>query len=150
MDKIDRAIIFHLKSDARISYKDLGEKVFLSANAVAERVRQLVSRKVVLGFSTDVSLSALGLQVQAIVDVKLSKGITSACFEAVIASIPGIVEATLLTGNTDYMLKVACVDQADLIRLIENVRERAGVLDTHSRLILKQIAVQDPVRCGAA
>lgn len=145
MDKIDRAIIEHLRRDARISYKDLGEKVFLSANTVAERVRQLVAKKVVLGFSTTLDLAALDLKVQAIIDVKLATGTTAAYFEAVIASIPGVLEATLMTGSSDYMLKVACVDQADLVRLIESLRERAGVQDTHSRLILKQFTVQAPL-----
>ena len=39
LDKIDRDIIDLLRHDARLSYRELGQKVFLSANTVAERVR---------------------------------------------------------------------------------------------------------------
>ena len=50
MDKIDREIIGYLRDDARISFKDLGERVSLSANTVADRVRRLVSDGAILGF----------------------------------------------------------------------------------------------------
>ena len=51
-----------------------------------------------------------------------------------------------MTGTHDYMLRVACLDQADLIRLIEALRDRAGVQDTFSRLILRRIQVGAPLR----
>lgn len=44
-----------------------------------------------------------------------------------------------MTGSYDYMLRAACRDQADLVRLMEALRERAGVQDTTSRLILRQV-----------
>jgi len=64
---------------------------------------------------------------------------SAARFEEAIAAIPGIQEATLMTGSYDYMLRVACRDQADLVRLVEALRERAGVQDTTSRVILRQV-----------
>lgn len=51
---------------------------------------------------------------------------SAARFEEAIAAIPGIQEATLMTGSYDYMLRVACRDQADLVRLIEALRDRAA------------------------
>ncbi len=145
MDKIDRAIISHLREDARLSYRELGERVFLSANTVAERVRRLVEGKVLQGFRAQIDLAALGLPLQALVDVKMSRETSAAAFEQAIASIPGIVEATLMTGPYDYMLRVACRDQADFVRLVETLRNRAGVQDTTSRVILRRIDVQSPM-----
>jgi Lrp/AsnC family leucine-responsive transcriptional regulator len=145
MDRIDLLILSHLNKDARISYKDLGEQVHLSANTVAERMRQLITKKIIKGFTSDLDLASLDLRVEAIIDVKLATGTSASHFEKVIATIPGILEATLMTGQSDYMLKVACTDQSDLVRLIESLRERAGVHDTHSRLILKQFKVQSPL-----
>lgn len=39
MDRLDREILGILQEDARISYRDLGVRVGLSANAAADRVR---------------------------------------------------------------------------------------------------------------
>ncbi len=141
LDKIDRDIVDLLRRDARLSYRELGEKVFLSANTVAERIRRLVHHGVLQAFCAKVDLAALGLPLQALVDVKMARETSAAGFEKAIAAIPGIQEATLMTGSYDYMLRVACRDQADLVRLMEALRERAGVQDTTSRVILRQVDV---------
>jgi Lrp/AsnC family transcriptional regulator, leucine-responsive regulatory protein len=142
LDKIDREIVELLRHDARLSYRELGERVFLSANTVADRVRRLQADRVLEGFSARVNLAALELTVQAYIDVTMRPETSSAHFETVIQSIPGVVEASLLTGNYDYLLRVACRDHADLERLIEALRAHAGVQDTHSRVILRQAQVR--------
>lgn len=146
MDKIDRHIIELLKNNARLTYRELGERVFLSANTVADRVRRLIEDKVLLGFHADVDLAAMELPLQALIDIKLLQSTSAGQFEAAIDKIPGIIEASLMTGTHDYMLRVACVDQADLVRLIEALRDHAGVQDTFSRLILRRIQVGAPLR----
>jgi Lrp/AsnC family leucine-responsive transcriptional regulator len=145
LDRIDREIIELLRADGRISYRELGEQVCLSANTVADRVRKLVADRVVEGFTARVSLPALDLAVQAFIDVKMLPDTTAERFEAVIQAIPGVVEANLVTGSYDYVLRVACRDHADLMRLVEALRKQAGVQDTHSRVVLKQLVLAVPL-----
>jgi Lrp/AsnC family leucine-responsive transcriptional regulator len=145
LDKIDREIIDLLRRDGRLSYRELGEQVCLSANTVADRVRKLVSDQVLEGFGARVNLAALDLGVQALIDVKMLPSTSAAHFEEVVQSIPGVVDAFLLTGTYDYALRVACRDHADLVRLIETLRSRAGVQDTHSRVILHQMTMRAPL-----
>lgn len=128
-----------------MSFKELGERVFLSANTVADRVRNLLQKKIINGFTADLNLSGMDLKVQALIDVKLAASTSAADFESTIATITGVIEATLMTGSSDYMLKVACVDQEDLVRLIEELRERAGVQDTNSRMILRHLKIDAPL-----
>ena len=57
---------------------------------------------------------------QALVDVKMARDTTAARFKEAIAAIPGIPgiqKATLMNGSYDSMLRVACRNQADLVRL---------------------------------
>ncbi|MBV8660423.1 MAG: Lrp/AsnC family transcriptional regulator [Burkholderiales bacterium] len=136
-DKIDREIIEALRCNARVSYKELGEQVFLSANAVSERVRRLQEDGVILGYEARVDMRALNLPLVAIIDVKLSPGTTAIAFEAGLQGIAGIVEATLMTGSFDYMLRVACRDQEALVHLTETLRERGGVQETYTRVLLR-------------
>lgn len=51
MDKKDRAILDLLKSNSRLSWKEIGEKVFLSGQAVGLRVQNLVDRGVIERFT---------------------------------------------------------------------------------------------------
>ncbi|WP_342119651.1 Lrp/AsnC family transcriptional regulator [Pseudoduganella sp. OTU4001] len=146
MDKIDREIIELLRDDARISFKDLGERVSLSANTVADRVRRLVADGAILAFEARVDHAALGLHLQAYIDIKLKAGMNTHEFEEIVKTIPGVLEVALLTGNYDGLLRVACKDQAQLLRLIDTLRDRAGVQDTYSRVILHQTPVRAPLQ----
>jgi len=142
MDKIDREIIEHLRKDARLSWRELGDAVGLAANTVAERVRRLLGEGVLEGFEARVNPEALGLTVHALIDVKMRPGVPADRFEAALQTIPGIIEATVMTGSYDYMLRVACHDHAHLMRVIETLREKAGVQDTYSRVILRSKTVR--------
>ena len=141
MDKIDRAILGILAEEGRISLRELGERVHLSANTVGERVRKLQERGVIRGFHARRDAAALGLSLHAQVEVKLRPDTRAADFEAAIRHIPGVVDAFLITGANDYVLRLACRDQADLVRVVEALRAEAGVLDTRSGVILREIPV---------
>lgn len=139
MDKIDREILGILSLDGRRSFTDIGNEVHLSANAVAERVRRLTSAGVIRHIRATVDPASLGLQLEAHVDVKLRPGTPAAQFEAALRGLPQVRSATLLTGSFDYALRVACADREDFMRLVEALRERAGALETYSRLILREV-----------
>ncbi len=142
MDRTDREIIEALRHNARLSFKDLGEAVHLSPNAVAERVRRLEATGVIRGYDVELDLRALGLALTAIIEVKLAPGQTAESFENAIATLPGMLEATLVTGRFDYLLRVACRDQEALVELTETLRARGGVQETYSRLPLRTVEVR--------
>jgi Lrp/AsnC family leucine-responsive transcriptional regulator len=137
MDQIDRRIIEMLRADGRMSFRDLADKVGLGANTVADRVRRLTESGVIEGFEARVDLAALGLGVEAIIDVKLRPGVAAPQFEAAVMNIAGIIELTLMTGAFDYMVRVACRDQTHLMQIIEQLRASSGAQDTQSRVILR-------------
>ena len=58
LDRIDSEILAILRDDARIPYQTLGDRVHLSANAAAERVRRLVRSGVIRRFTVDVAADA--------------------------------------------------------------------------------------------
>jgi Lrp/AsnC family leucine-responsive transcriptional regulator len=137
MDEIDRAILRTLRDDARISFRDLGETVGLSANAVADRVRRLVSAGTIRRFRAEIDPSAGGTRLSAFVDLRLAAGTPADGFEAALRALPGVVAASLTTGNFDYTLRVAVADEPALVTLIEALRA-SGASETHSRIILRE------------
>jgi Lrp/AsnC family transcriptional regulator, leucine-responsive regulatory protein len=140
VDEIDRAILGRLRDDARLSFRDLGEAVGLSANAAAERVRRLVSSGTIRRFRAEIDPNAGGTRLAAFVDLRLATGTAADDFEAALRKMPGVVAASLTTGNFDYTLRVAVADEAALVALIEALRSR-GASETHSRIILRETAL---------
>jgi Lrp/AsnC family leucine-responsive transcriptional regulator len=151
VDKTDREIIRHLQADGRASYTDIGAAVHLSANAAADRVRRLLQDGAIVGIHAIVDPAALGLTIEAQIDVKLRATTSADDFERAIRDVPQVLTATLVTGSFDYALRVACSDRADLAELTETIRNKAGAQETYSRIILREIRVGAPAsRRGAA
>jgi Lrp/AsnC family transcriptional regulator, leucine-responsive regulatory protein len=138
VDRIDRDILNSLESDGRLSFKDLSERVGLSANAVAERVRRLVERGVISRFATEVDLKELGLPLRALVEVKLESTTTAQQLLALAGGISGVLRALVTTGRYDIVLEVAATDQEDLQRIIEALRVGGHVRDTYTRVIASE------------
>ncbi len=151
MDKIDKEIIRVLQADGRASFTDIGAAVHLSANAAADRVRRLIQEGTIVGIHAVVDPAALGLTIEAQIDVKLRATTSADEFERAIRNVPQVRTATLLTGAFDYALRVACSDRADLADLTETIRDKAGAQETDSRIILREITdgAPAPRRSGA-
>lgn len=111
----------------------------LSANAIAERVRRLISARVIRGFHADLDLAALGYRLFAFVDIKTGAKAGIDTLEAALAELPQVQRATWTTGNFDFTLEVACRDQEDLVRLIEKLRERVPISETYTRVIGREL-----------
>ena len=139
MDKIDREILRILHADGRRSYRELGEAVHLSANAVAERVRRLCRDGTIRAIRAQVDPAALGRTIEAQIDVKLRPTTSAEAFEAAIRGLPQVMSASLMTGSFDYALRVACADRAELVEVTETIRNKAGALETYSRVILREV-----------
>lgn len=61
IDDTDWRILAELQLDGRLSYKELGRRIHLSAPAVAERVRRLEDAGVIVGYGAQVDASHAGL-----------------------------------------------------------------------------------------
>jgi Lrp/AsnC family transcriptional regulator, leucine-responsive regulatory protein len=145
LDAFDRTILTELAQNGRVSFRELARATHLSPNATAERVRKLEAAGVIRGFSVNISPSALGLHLQAFVDIKLQKGTSMEAFEKALRGIAGVQEAASVTGQFDARLKIVCRDPDHLGALIEQIRAKTGVQETSSTVICKEL-LMDPER----
>lgn len=108
LDAIDRKIIDHLQGDGRITNHQLAQLVGLSPSPCLRRVRQLEDAGVISGYVALISPDAVGLPVTAFVRVRLSgQGDRHLHeFEQVVATFPEVMECYLMTGDSDYQLRV--------------------------------------------
>jgi Lrp/AsnC family transcriptional regulator, leucine-responsive regulatory protein len=137
MDAIDSEILRLLRDDARISWRDLGAAVGLSANAAADRVRRLRRSGVITRFVALVDPAAGGRRLEALVGVTLANGTESDDFARDVATLDPVTEVLHLTGAPDYMLRVACRDTAELDGLLRTLRRSLGAADTETTIILR-------------
>jgi Lrp/AsnC family leucine-responsive transcriptional regulator len=109
LDAIDQRILRELRNDGRLSNAKLAERVGLSATPCWNRVRALEEAGVIEGYAALLNQKALGLPDTVIIEVTLDKHDerTLERFGQALADLPEVVEAFLVSGEYDYLIKVA-------------------------------------------
>ena len=139
VDEIDAAIIEHLARDARISFTALGDAVALSANATADRVRNLQRRGVIRGFTVVLDEAAAGRSIEAVIDLRLRDNADRPKFEAQVRDLPAITGAVHLTGPFDYQLRLVCSDPSEIEETVAHLKTFGGVKDTQTRVVMRRL-----------
>ncbi len=120
LDRIDFDILASLQQNARITNKDLAKRVGLAESSCLERVRRLVGSGVVRGFHAELDLRAVGVDLQALVAVRLARH-TRKAFEAFRRSMLALDQAVSVfhvAGANDFLVHVAVRDSDALRELI--------------------------------
>jgi len=120
LDAVDWRLLAELQSDGRLSFKELGRRVNLSAPAVAERVRRLEEAGVITGYRADVDARQAGFPVAAFVQMQCSLG-NCLLKTSTSGDYPEIVEVHKLSGDHCSMLKVRAASLAHLEGLFERL-----------------------------
>lgn len=109
LDEIDRKILRVLAQDGRVSNQKLAEQVNLSATPCWNRVKALEDAGVISGYAAILDQHALGLPDIVFIEVTLERHDDEIFnrFGAALAALPEVMEAYLLTGEYDYLIKVA-------------------------------------------
>lgn len=115
MDNLDRAIVRELQADGRISVQELSQRVGLSPSPCARRIRVLEDAGVIAGYHALVDEVKAGFAFSVFVSVKLDRQVddTLKVFEDAIRAHPEVVDCWLMTGNRDYLLRIAVRDIAE-------------------------------------
>mgnify|MGYP002403144026 CR=1 FL=1 len=112
LDRIDRRILAALQADGRLTNQALAEQVALSPSACLVRVRRLEKAGIIEGYGARLNPWALDIGVILYAEVWLEgqNPARLARFEAALADIPEIVEATYVSGPYEYLIKAVAPD----------------------------------------
>ncbi len=142
LKEIDRRILRVLQGNGRLPNVELSGRVNLSPSPCLRRVRNLERRGVILSYAALVDQSAVGLPVSVFVSVSLEKQVEQSLevFEQAVRTRPEVMECYLMTGDSDYLLRVVTSDLAAYERfLLEHLTRIPGVSSIKSSFALKQV-----------
>lgn len=142
LDEIDRRLVRELQRDASLSHAALAERVGASAASVWRRVRNLENAGVVGKTVRLADAEALGRAVNVLCHVRMVRQTISARaeFEEFIQSREEIVECYSMSGEWDYLLRIAVRDVADYDRFVmRGVLAHPSVANAASNFALRQV-----------
>lgn len=151
LDRIDRRILAVLQADGRLTNQALSDRVALSPSACLARVRRLERAGFIQGYHArlDPFMVGVGLVLFAEVTLKGHSPQELSRFDAAVNAIPQIVEASHVSGDYDYLLKVVVDDMAEWTRIGEQLTSGdagADRVNTHVLMRKPKVFVGYPVR----
>lgn len=142
LDRFDAAILTALQDDGRLTIVELADRVALSPTACQRRVRKLEEAGVIAGYRAVLDPAALGLGVQAFVNVSIerqSQDVAEA-FEAAILELEPVRGCYAMTGSLDFLLHVHVADlEAFSDFALKTLIGLPGVKDVRSSVVLQEV-----------
>lgn len=138
-DEIDAQILAELRSNARISLAQLGEKVLLSRNAVRQRIERLERDGSIAGYTIKESAAEGAPTVNAVLFVQRRDRMRGSDVIAGLRAIPEVASCDVVSGELDLVVRVEAPDAARIQQIWRQVSEFPGVRDITTALSLATV-----------
>jgi Lrp/AsnC family leucine-responsive transcriptional regulator len=144
LDEINRDILDLLQVDGRISYRDIAERIGLTAPAVTERIRKLEDAGVIKGYRAVVDYEALGFPILCIVRLNAPRGASGV--DEKIQSIPEVIEANRVTGSESHVIRARVRSTLHLEQLLHELWEEG---DSITNIVTSSPVPRRPMNISA-
>jgi Lrp/AsnC family transcriptional regulator, leucine-responsive regulatory protein len=151
LDRIDAAILTHLQREGRLTAAELGDRVGLSASACHRRVKALEEAGVIDRYVALLSEDALGRRSTVFVAVTLDaqRREVLEAFELAVAGCPEVMDCFLMSGDSDYLLRVSVAAGDSYERIHKDVLSALpGVRRLVSNFAIRRVVSRTAVPVG--
>jgi DNA-binding Lrp family transcriptional regulator len=141
-DAIDLRILRELQGDGSLSNVELARRVGLSPSPCLARVKALQAGGVIRQYVALLDAKELGLNLNVFISISLKQQTRAAleAFEAKVCAREEVMECYLMTGDADYLIRVALPDMAALERFVlEQLSPMKEVEKIRSSFAMKQV-----------
>jgi Lrp/AsnC family transcriptional regulator, leucine-responsive regulatory protein len=150
-DAIDLRILRELQGDASLSNVELARRVGLSPSPCLARVKALQAGGVIRQVVALLDAKELGLNLNVFISISLKQQTRAAleAFEAKVCARDEVMECYLMTGDADYLIRVALPDMAALERFVlEQLSPMKEVEKIRSSFAMKQVRYKTALPLG--
>ncbi len=135
LDRIDYEIVRLLRNNARMANNEIARRVGLAPSTCLVRIRMLQQQGVITGFKAEVSPSALGVGLQAMISVRLKRHYKPdvEAFREHALALPEVVRFYHVAGPIDFLVHVWTRDSEhlrDLAMTAFTSREEVSHIET--------------------
>ncbi|MBT2160611.1 Lrp/AsnC family transcriptional regulator [Zobellia barbeyronii] len=142
MDDIDRKILMQLQENAKQNTKEIAGKVGLSVTPTYERIRKLEQQEIIKSYVALLDRTKIGKKLIAYCQVTLTKQQKKLAdsFKREMLLLPDIMECHQVSGNFDYLLKIAVDDIAGFHEFInDKLSIINGIATIHTSFVLNSV-----------
>lgn len=119
-DNTDLEILKLLTANCKMQFRDIGEAVHLTGQAVSNRISRMEHLGVIKGYSVLLDEKMLGKSITAYITLFM-KTSNHKAFHVFLHNNESVVEASRISGEGCYMLKIQVNSQEDLSHFLDSV-----------------------------
>jgi Lrp/AsnC family leucine-responsive transcriptional regulator len=122
LDDVGWQLLTLLQEHARLSFRELGQRVGLAPSSVAERIHRMEEAEILLGYHAELNLEKVGMPVLAFTRMS-TPGQNSARIATLLRDMPEVLECYRLTGSEAFIMKVGVSSVKQLEALIDQLSQ---------------------------
>jgi len=148
LDKKDREILALLQQNARMTVKEIADKIHLTTTPVHDRIKRLEESGVIKQYATLVDPARVGMNLTVICYVSLREHTKNAGLKFIkaINELDEIVECYSISGEFDFMLKVMANDMNSYYDFHVNKLSQIENMGNVQSIFVMGVVKQSPVR----
>lgn len=120
IDEIDIKIIEMLKEDSKMPFKEIGDCIHLTGQAVGNRVNKLIDEGIIKNYTININDELLGNNIIALIKIYMQTS-SHAMFKEIINRNDEIVEAHKVSADACYFIKVVTNDMKKLNIILDSI-----------------------------
>lgn len=135
IDVIDMKIMSELLENARMSNSDIAKELALSEATVRRRIKNLVEKRIIRGFSIFIDYKLIENTVKAYIHIKVQSDLIDKVVKKV-ASHKRVVALYRVTGSYDLLCVSLFVGMSELQEFIDSFLKTEGVKEIETQIIM--------------
>ncbi|MBD9209103.1 MAG: Lrp/AsnC family transcriptional regulator [Eubacteriales bacterium] len=142
LDSVDKKILACLSENSRMNASAIGTKVNMSVSAVIERIKRLESTGIIKSYTVIIDPFKIGRDLLAFIDVSTDylPGVSATgAMDEFAATHPEVMECHVVTGNSDFLLKVCTDTTKSLEKLLDDLKRVKGVTSTRTSIVMSSV-----------
>jgi len=132
-DELDKRIIELLSTSSQGSYRQIAKTLDVHPSTLIQRVKNLESKGVIRGYRANIDYMKLGFEFMGVVNVNASDVVA---VQDEISRIPQVVSVFDVTGDSDCMAWIACIDREEFSSVVKKINAIEGVTRTNTSVIM--------------
>lgn len=140
LDQVDRALLQLLQEDGRMANNELAERAGIAPSTCLARVRGLIDRGVITGFTATIDPSAIGVDLEVLISVSIRAGARQRIAELSeeLRSLPEVTQLYFLGGVEDFIIHLAA-HNAEQVRdfVMEHLSAHPAVASTRTSIVFE-------------
>lgn len=132
-DELDKRIIETLCRSSQGSYRQIAKQLNVHPTTLIQRVKNLETKGVIQGYRASVDYMRLGFEYMGLVSVYAENVVT---VQDQIAKIPQVISIFDVTGESDCIAWIACIDRDEFSSVVKAINAIPDVKKTNTSVIL--------------